>query len=362
MRLTTKRIVLAMAIATIPVAALATHVPSGSEKVQYDGALKPGVAATGAIGFKDPIDGYDWYCLDVSKGKKVSFAAKRTSGDIKLNIGFLKGLADEGAANSTLPTVSHTSNSTTPDVVFAVTPDFDGPATIWVSTWLGEDGGNYSLLMTGGNARSACSASAPSGPAPVTNQISVTVPDIVLASNSQTQTVPISISTGNGFANDIVLSVSGLPDDVTTKFDRSTIPNPGAGDVNLTITTAPLTLPATYFVTVTATSAAGDQSAGSTFEFIIDCSPPMILGINQPRSTTVNRGSTTQLKVNVEGTGPFFYQWYQGFRGQTSSPIKSGGNSSTLTTPAINDTSQFWVRVSNACGTVASQAATVTPR
>src|SRR5207245_7837214 len=110
-----KRFVLALAIATFPVVAFATHVPSGSEKVQYDGPLKPGVNVTGTIGWKNPVDGYDWYCMDVSKGKKISFAAKRTSGDIKLNIGVMKGLAGDGGTKADLTTISNTSNSSTPD-------------------------------------------------------------------------------------------------------------------------------------------------------------------------------------------------------------------------------------------------------
>src|SRR5581483_12523140 len=91
-----------------------------------------------------------------SKGKKVSLAAKRVSGDIKLNIGILNGLAKDGDTVSSLKTVGDTSNSETPDTTFSFTPDFDGVATVWVSTWLGENGGNYSLLMTGGNPQSAC--------------------------------------------------------------------------------------------------------------------------------------------------------------------------------------------------------------
>jgi hypothetical protein len=362
MRLT-KRIVLALAVVTIPVAAFATHVPGGGEKIKYEGPLNPGATVTGAIGWKDPVKGYAWYCMSVSKGKKVSFSAKRTSGDIKLNIGVMKGLADPGATMSSLTLIDHTSNSTTPDVTFSFTPAFDGDATVWVSTWLLEDGGNFSLLMTGANAKSACGTVTGGGTPPPTNQITVIVPsDAILVSNGQSVTVPVSVFTSGGFADDVNLSVSGLPDDVITKFDRSTIPNPGSGQTNLTLAIAPLTLPGTHFVTVTGTNPAGNQSGGGTFQLVIDCSPPMILGISQPKSARLNRGATTQLNVSVLGTGPLFYQWYQGFRGQTTSPVKSGGTGPTLTTPSISDVTQFWVRVSNACGTVDSQAATISPR
>jgi len=153
------------------------------------------------------------------------------------------------------------------------------------------------------------------------------------------------------------LSVEGLPDDATAKFDTSFFPSPGNGMTNLTITPGPRTLPGTYFITVIATS--GDTTGATTFQLVIDCSPPLILGIDQPKSTSVNRGSTTTLQAKSAGTGPFTYQWYTGVPGSTNFPV-SGGNKQSLTTPAINDTSLFWVRVSNACGSVDSQAATLT--
>jgi hypothetical protein len=37
----------------------------------------------------------------------------------------------------------------------------------------------------------------------------------------------------------------------------------------------------------------------------------------------------------------------------------AGGTTANFTTSAINDTSQYWVRVTNPCGSVASQTATV---
>jgi hypothetical protein len=322
----------------------------------YDGPLTPGVAVTGSIGWKTPLDGYDWYCFKVTKGSKVSFAAKRTSGDIKLNLGILSGVGGDNAKVGDLKQITDTSNSTTPDVTLEFTPNFDGDATLWVSTWLGEDGGNYSVTMTGGTAGSTCGAVAgPAGP-----QIAVTVPqDTILMNDNATITVPVTVSTVSGFANDVTLSVTGLPDDVITSFDKSQFPKPGNGSANLTITTTAQTFPATYFVSVLASG--GDQVGGSTFALVVDCSPPVIVGLNQPKNTTVNRGSTTQLSVTADGTGPFVYQWYQGFQGQTSSPVAKGTDS-TLTTPAINDTSLFWVRVSNACGSVDSQTATVAAR
>jgi hypothetical protein len=67
------------------------------------------------------------------------------------------------------------------------------------------------------------------------------------------------------------------------------------------------------------------------------------------------------LSVGARGTGPFTYQWYNGARGSTFSPI-AGATGKDLTTGAINDAQQFWVRVFGPCGSVDSKTVTVTPR
>lgn len=358
-----KRVLLAFSLAIFPIVAFATHVPSGSEPVQYDAALRPGVAATGAIGWTDPKDGYDWFCMTVKKGVSISLSAKRTSGNIKLNIGVLKGVtAKANDPVSSLTAVGDTSNSTTPDVVFTFTPAFDGPATVWVSTWLGEDGGNYTLTMTGGDLPPSSCGGAATGPAPgASNNIGVGVPtDAVLVSSGSSTTVPISVTTLSGFADDVNLSVAGLPNGVTASFDNGgTFKNPGSGNANLTLSSNGLVPGGTFFVTVIASAANGPDVGASTFTYVVDCTPPFILGINQPKATSVSNGSTAQLTVVADGTGPLNYQWYQGIPGVTTVPV-SNGSGPTLTTPSINGSRSFWVRVWNACGSVDSQAANVT--
>ncbi|HEY6843759.1 MAG TPA: hypothetical protein VI391_06285 [Thermoanaerobaculia bacterium] len=359
-----KRTLLAFSLAIFPAVAFATHVPSGSEVVSYDGALKPGVAATGAIGWTDPKDGYDWFCLNVKKGQPVSFAAKRTSGNIKLNIGFLQGVTSKDTDTvSTLKVVTETSNSTTSDVNLSVTPTFDGPATIWVSTWLGEDGGNYTVTMTGGDlAPSSCGGASVTPPPGASSTIIVGVPtDPQLVTSSASTVIPITISTQNGFADDVNLSVTGMPDGVTATFDNGTLKNPGSGNANLTLSANGSVLPGTYFITVIGSAANGTDIGASTFSYVVDCAPPYILGINQPASTSVSSGSTAQINVTADGTGPLSYQWYEGIPGVTTAPI-TNANTSALTTGSIRGQHMFWVRVSNACGSVDSQGATVTAK
>src|ERR1700694_3446722 len=153
-----RQTLLASAFFVVPSVALATHVPGGSEKVQYDGPLTPGVASKGTIGWAAPIDGYDWYCFTATKGTPVTITAIRTSGDLQMNVGVMKGQApaDGSGTASSLTIVTESGNSTSPDVTLTFTPDFDGGATVWVSTWLGEKQGNYSVTMTGGKAGSGC--------------------------------------------------------------------------------------------------------------------------------------------------------------------------------------------------------------
>src|SRR5438132_2694907 len=355
----TRQTVLAILFAVVPSLALATHVPGSGEKVQYDGALTPGVASTGTIGWAAPIDGYDWYCFTATKGTPGTITARRTSGDLQMNVGVMKGTAPAvGTATAgTLTIAAESSNSTSPNVTLTFTPDFDGPATLWVSTWLGEKQGKYSVTMTGGKAGSGCVAAVtPTTPA---QQIIVAVaPDDVFLANDASITIPVGVTT-NGFAGDIGLSVEGLPDDVITTFDKSFFPSPGNGVTNLTIRTSPLTFPGTFQVNVVGTS--GEQRGGAAFQLIVDCSPPFILGLNQLKRMNVNRGSTARLEVIPGGTGPFFYQWYAGSSGQTNFPI-ANAKSKTFTTSAINSDTPYWVRVSNACGSIDSQTATVTPQ
>ena len=351
---TGKLLIVAMVLLAAPRIAFATHVPGSSEKVQYDSTLTPDVAVTGTIGWSAPIDGYDWYCFNATTGQKVTLTAKRSAGDLKLNVGIMSGISDDETQTG-LKIVADTSNSTDPDVVLTYTPDFTGPATVFVSTFLDEKQGSYSLTMSGGSARSACSSKAPVVP---TNPIAVSVPgDERFMGNSDTITVPVSVTPTDASA--VNLSVVGLPDDVITTFEPSTFPSPGSGTATLTIKTSATTLPNTYTVTVVATNAANEfETGGSTFLLTIECTPPMILGIDQPRDTTFASGSSATITTKSVGSGPLSYQWYRGPRGSTSFPV-AGATGATLTT---SNEGMYWVRVSNACGTYDSNAVFATAR
>src|SRR5512138_3464362 len=106
------KIVVMVVIALLaPWTLMATHVPSSSETITYDGPIAPGAAATGVIGWSAPIDGYDWYCFDGKNGTAINISINRTSGDIFPNVGLMQGLADPASPKATLAILKETSNS-----------------------------------------------------------------------------------------------------------------------------------------------------------------------------------------------------------------------------------------------------------
>jgi len=78
----------------------------------------------------------------------------------------------------------------------------------------------------------------------------------------------------------------------------------------------------------------------------------------QPQAKTICEGHTATLSVSASGTTPLSYQWYQGTAGNTSTPV--GTNRNSFTTPSLTSTTNYWVRVSNSCGSDDSNTATVT--
>jgi uncharacterized protein (TIGR03437 family) len=84
-------------------------------------------------------------------------------------------------------------------------------------------------------------------------------------------------------------------------------------------------------------------------------SPPSITV--QPASQNIFSGQSATLTVVASGPGALSYQWYQGAKGDTSTPV--GSNSATFTTPVLNATTGYWVRVSNQYGSIDSETAIV---
>jgi len=80
---------------------------------------------------------------------------------------------------------------------------------------------------------------------------------------------------------------------------------------------------------------------------------------SQPQSQTIESGQTASMSVGASGTTPLWYQWYRGSSGDASNPI-SGATSSSYTTPILTQTTSYWVRVTNSCGSADSNTANIT--
>ncbi|MEI6607046.1 MAG: MBG domain-containing protein, partial [Verrucomicrobiota bacterium] len=79
---------------------------------------------------------------------------------------------------------------------------------------------------------------------------------------------------------------------------------------------------------------------------------------SQPVSVSINRGASATFSVSASGASPT-YQWYVGNAGVITNPI-TDATSNSLTTAALTSTTSYWVRVSNAAGSVDSSTVTAT--
>ncbi len=87
-------------------------------------------------------------------------------------------------------------------------------------------------------------------------------------------------------------------------------------------------------------------------------SPGRLAVTLQPKDQAVQAGGSVTLSVSATGSGPFTYQWFVGPSGSTSSPIP-GATTATYQTPKLTSTTQYWVRITDATGSVASETVTV---
>lgn len=187
-------------------------------------------------------------------------------------------------------------------------------------------------------------------------------PTEVLMTNNSSADVNLTLYLPAKGDQQTTYTASGLPDDSSVQFLSRT------PDVDLTeartmrINIGPDTQAGTYVVQVKASR----DDIADQFNYVlvfVDCQPPFILGVNDLGTQTqgVTSGTRANLHVTPGGNGPFHYQWYQGHSGITSSPI-AGATGPALQTSPITAPTEFWVRVTNACGTRDSATATVSPR
>lgn len=87
-----------------------------------------------------------------------------------------------------------------------------------------------------------------------------------------------------------------------------------------------------------------------------ECNRPQIT--TEPLNQRIQPGQTATLTADASGTTPLTYAWYEGLVGDLGKKV--GTNSKSFKTPALNQTTSYWLRVSNACGHDDSVQVTIT--
>ena len=133
--------------------------------------------------------------------------------------------------------------------------------------------------------------------------------------------------------------------------------NPIVGATNSSYTTPALTSTTSYWARVGSCTPALTTDSTTITVTVEPCPTPQIT--TQPENKNIQPNTTATLTVAATNGSPFTYQWYRGSSGDTSNAI-GGATSNSYTTPMLQTTTNYWVRVTNTCGLVAlSNTATV---
>ncbi len=165
---------------------------------------------------------------------------------------------------------------------------------------------------------------------------SLSLPTLLIEGKSTTLTVDASGGTGLNFQWFV-----GTP--------GSTAIPAGTGS---TITVHPI-VTTNYWVRVT-NNCGGFADSDVVLVTVQPCNAPAI--VIQPANGDVLSGSSTVLFVGDTGTKPENYQWFEGSPGDVSRPV-TNANQSSFTTPLLLDSTAYWVRITNDCGTIDSRSA-----
>ncbi len=153
----------------------------------------------------------------------------------------------------------------------------------------------------------------------------------------------------------LTTTVLGIPSPIAQWYEGSVgdTSNPIAGANSFTYTTPSLAADTSYWVAATNVvgTVASDQVVVTVAEL-----PTITDG---PASFTISPGESVSLQVEASGIPAPTYQWYVGESGDVSNPI-AGAASHTFTSPALSESTNYWVRVSNIAGMVDSITSAVT--
>ena len=116
----------------------------------------------------------------------------------------------------------------------------------------------------------------------------------------------------------------------------------------------PVTAGTTYYIGVT-----GNYGGAGKLAFRAEAVVNSIKITQQPTAATVNYNQPATLAVSISSTDgkAVAFQWYEGNAGDISIPV--GANSNYFTSPNLTRNTRYWVRITNASGSVDSEAVLV---
>ena len=174
-----------------------------------------------------------------------------------------------------------------------------GTSQLTVTTSQSIAAGTYPLTITG-----------TSGTSSHTLAVSLTVtppPDFGLAGPSSLSVTSggsvgatITVTSLNGFAADVALTVAGLPGSATAAFSPTTVSG-GAGTSQLTVTTSQSIAAGTYPLTITGTSG----TSSHTLAVSLTVTPPPDFGLAGPSSLSVTSGGSVGATITVTSLNGF---------------------------------------------------------
>jgi Dual-action HEIGH metallo-peptidase len=168
---------------------------------------------------------------------------------------------------------------------------------------------------------------------------------------------PIGSTITSGSPVQLFVTASGTPA-LTYQWYAGASGNtaaPVGGGIGAAVLVTPV-VTTSYWVRVTGQCAPVADSAAAAITVNAACPLPQIT--IQPANQVAYVGTTVSLTVGFIGATSSV-TWFQGAKGDTS---KQAGSGQTIISPAITQTTQFWVRITNACGHADSDAATITAR
>ena len=214
-------------------------------------------------------------------------------------------------------------------------------ATLALTSTLPADAGDYSVLIFNSFGHA------------VSTSASLTVTALTTPPTIASQ--PASLNSAIGANATFAVTATGASP-LSYQWRKNGTAISGATSASFTVTAAQSADGGNYTVTVTnsrgtATSNAATLTVGSAPVVAV---APVVS--TQPTSQTASLGGTLTLSVVATGTAPVSYQWSRG------GVIIAGATSATLalTNLQASDAAAYTVAVSNAGGTVTSNAATVT--